>query len=135
MRPGRRWGYRRVAVALAVCVHAAVLLSAVVYLSSVLSAAGPGASSSSLQETEMMRLTAKLEQIIENQDKYNSGMMHGFASMLSKNPGIIKEMTYRITNPDDTVRVQLAVTMRDDVQVQPLRINTSIYFRVYISFY
>lgn len=62
-------------------------------------------------------------------------MMHGFASMLSKNPGIIKEMTYRITNPDDTVRVQLAVTMRDDVQVQPLRINTSIYFRVYISFY
>ncbi|EEE64136.1 hypothetical protein OsJ_18968 [Oryza sativa Japonica Group] len=64
MRPGRRWGYRRVAVALAVCVHAAVLLSAVVYLSSVLSAAGPGASSSSLQETEMMRLTAKLEQII-----------------------------------------------------------------------
>lgn len=64
MRPGRRWGYRRVAVALAVCVHAAVLPSAVVYLSSVLSAAGPGASSSSLQETEMMRLTAKLEQII-----------------------------------------------------------------------
>lgn len=55
--------------------------------------------------------------------------------MLSKNPGIIKEMTYRITNPDDTVRVQLAVTMRDDVQVQPLRINTSIYFRVYIYFY
>lgn len=47
------------------CVHAAVLLSAVVYLS-VVPSAGPGASSSSssLQETEVMKLTAKMEQII-----------------------------------------------------------------------
>nr|ABA93986.1 expressed protein [Oryza sativa Japonica Group] len=122
----RRWGYRGVAVAVAVCVHAAVLLSAVVYLS-VVPSAGPGASSSSssLQETEVMKLTAKMEQIIENQEKYgkSDGMMYALASFLSKNPRIIKEMTYRITNPDGTEKAELAVTMKNDVKVQSPRTN------------
>uniref|UniRef100_A0A0E0J9W8 Uncharacterized protein n=1 Tax=Oryza nivara TaxID=4536 RepID=A0A0E0J9W8_ORYNI len=108
----RRWGYRGIAVAVAVCVHAAVLLSAVVYLS-VVPSAGPGASSSSssLQETEVMKLTAKMEQII------------GEFINLCNNPRIIKEMTYRITNPDGTEKAELAFTMKDDVKVQSPRTN------------
>ena len=62
-------------------------------------------------------------------------MMYALASFLSKNPRIIKEMTYRITNPDGTEKAELAVTMKDDVKVQSPRTNDILVRTPILQFY
>jgi hypothetical protein len=58
---------------------------------------------------------------VEDYEKYNHDVVSNLATMLSKNPGNIKKMSYnRARSPDGAEKAELTVTMKDaDVDQLP----------------
>ncbi|XBI26740.1 hypothetical protein VPH35_051373 [Triticum aestivum] len=100
---GRR--AKHVALAVALCLHAAVLLSSFTTSRDL---------AMHLHNTEA-KLT-RMEQIIQNQEKHNNEMMNSIASMLSNNSDDIKLLTYKLAKADGTPNSEFTVAVEDDLQ-------------------